>query len=41
MVFESNELNVLIKKIEDKGFIVSQLPKITMKIYSNLSNINI
>ena len=41
MVFESDKLDVIIKNIEEKGFIFSQILKLTMKIFSNLSNINI
>ena len=39
--FESDEMVVIIKNIEEKSFIFSQILKLTMKIYSNLSNINI
>ena len=39
--FESDELDVVFKNIEDKGFIFSYILKLTMKIYSNLPNINI
>ena len=39
-VFISDELDVLFKKTEDRSFIFNQTLKSTMKIYSNLSNIN-
>ena len=39
--FESDELDVILENIEEKVFIFSQILKLTMKIYSSLSNINL
>ena len=40
-VFKSDELDVIIRKIEDKGFIFYQILKLIMKFFSNLTIINI
>ena len=35
------ELNEKIKIVRQRGFIFNQIPNLKIKIYSNLSNINI
>ena len=40
-MFKSSELDVITKNKEDKCFIFNQILKLTLKIFSNLSNINI